>query len=170
MLCIWWPANGSRHPDMRHRRQRYCSMIAPNPVDVPSADNMATKSFVLICLFALLALASPVQAAPHADGGGFPPTDTPTPEPSFTPLPTETPTATDTQQVLAVTVELPIASDTPFALDFEQPSNVLAEPSASEPSGLGANPLTLVMYMVLFIALVAGIWMLFGRRAGRNQP
>jgi hypothetical protein len=131
---------------------------------------MTRKFLAAVCLLVLACLASPARAAPFEDGGGFPPTSTPTPEPTFTPQPTETPTPTNTQQVLAVTIELPIPSDTPVGLDFEQPSNILAEPTSAVPATTGGNPLTLVMYMVLFIALLGGIWMLFGRRAGQNRP
>lgn len=102
-------------------------------------------------------------ASPAQDGGGFP-TETPT----ATPLPTETPapTETATQQTIVLTLEIPTATSTEFSLNPEQPSNILA--GTPTPEDTGRNPLISLAYVVLFIFIVVGVWILFTR--GNQRP
>jgi len=113
---------------------------------------------VFLLAMLLLCTPGPASAAPAADGGGFP-----TATPTQTPAPTQTPTPTNTQQSsIVLTLEIPTATGTLPSFNPEQPSSVLAEtPEAEEPA---RNPLVSLAYVVLFIFLVVGVWMLFTRR------
>ena len=129
------------------------------------------KNALLISFLALIAAAGlftgTAAAQPPLDGGGFP---TPSPTPTWTPTETATlfPTATDTvMPAIAVTVELPQLTETAVSIDSVSGSNIIQE-AQPEPVQSPRSPLLAVAYIGLFIFLLAGVWLLFGR--GRAKP
>jgi len=121
-----------------------------------------TLAFLLILILLLLPVAA-VQAGPLSDGGGFP-----TATPTVTPLIFPTATWTSTPQGVVVTLQpvYPAPTGTVASLYPGPSSNVQeGEQPAAETSG--TNPLITAAYIGLFIFLVVGIWMLFGRRGMR---
>ena len=132
---------------------------------------MSLKKLAPTFIFLMGLILLTAFTAPFADGGGFPPTNTPsaTPEPTSTPVPeifvTEAPSPTENLEILAVTLDLPEQQATQAAPVGQQPSNIIDE-QAGETTG--GSPLILIAYMGLFIALAIGLWMLFGRRRPQN--
>ena len=69
--------------------------------------------------------------------------------PSITPL------------TVVLTLEIPTATSTLLSLDPGQSSNIQETTDPAEPR---ANPLVPLGYIILFIFLLVGVWMLFSRR------
>ena len=137
---------------------------------------MNKKIALVLALLALL-LSLPVaavRASPNWDGGGFP-----TLTPTGTPISIPTATWTPTPQALGVTLQpaYPAPTQTAIGLEPLSPSNIQEAGGGPEaPSGqqgetgaVRSSPLITAAYIGLFIFLVVGVWMLFGRR-GMGGP
>lgn len=127
---------------------------------------MNGKTLLALALLLLLILlpVGAVQAEPSMDGGGFP-TLTPTVTPLF--IPTATWTPTPQEAIVTLQPAYPAPTQSAIGLEPPPPSNIQEEVGQPEQTSSGSNPLITAAYIGLFIFLVVGVWMLFGRRGMR---